>query len=43
MNIGTKLLKKIQTKFKSTSKRSYTVIKSVSIQGCKDGSTYTNQ
>jgi hypothetical protein len=29
-----------QTEFNSTSKRSYTMTKSVSIQGLKDGSTH---
>jgi hypothetical protein len=29
-----------QTEFNNTSKRSYTMTKSVSFQGCKDGSTY---
>jgi hypothetical protein len=31
-----------QTEFNNTSKISYTMTKSVSFQGCKDGSTYTN-
>jgi hypothetical protein len=29
-----------QTKFNNTSKRSYTMTKLVSPQGCRDGSTY---
>jgi hypothetical protein len=31
-----------QTEFNNTSKKSYTMTKSVSFQGCKDGSTYVN-
>jgi hypothetical protein len=31
-----------QTEFNNTSKRSYTMTKLVSFQGCKDGSTYVN-
>jgi hypothetical protein len=31
-----------QTEFNNTSKRSYTMTKSVSFQGCKDGSKYAN-
>jgi hypothetical protein len=32
------LIKSLQTKFNNTLKRSYTIIKFVSFQGCKDGS-----
>jgi hypothetical protein len=35
------LIKYWQTKFNSISKRSYSMVKSVSSQGCRDGSTYT--
>jgi hypothetical protein len=31
-----------QTKFNSTSKRPYTKIKSVSFQGCRDGSAHAD-
>jgi hypothetical protein len=42
-NIDTKVLKKhSQTEFNNTSKSLYTMTKSVSFQGCKDGSTYVN-
>jgi hypothetical protein len=43
MNIGTKILDKIQTKFNSMLKRSSTIIKLVSFHECKDGSKYVNQ
>jgi hypothetical protein len=42
MNINEKILNKIQTEF-NTLKRSYTMIKLVSLHGCKDGSAYVNQ
>jgi hypothetical protein len=38
-NIDAKFLIKLN----NTLKRSYTMTKLVSCQGCKDGSTYTNQ
>jgi hypothetical protein len=42
MNIDAEILNKIlANQFNSISKRSYTMIKSVSSQGCRDGSTYT--
>jgi hypothetical protein len=41
MNLDAKIPNKIQTKF-NISKRSCTMIKSVSSQGWKDGSTYTS-
>jgi hypothetical protein len=31
-----------QAEFNNTSKRSYTMTRLVSFQGCKDGSTYIN-
>jgi hypothetical protein len=43
MNIDTKILNKIQTESKNTSKRSSTMIKKASSQRCKDGSMYKNQ
>jgi hypothetical protein len=43
MNIDAKILNKIlANRFNNTSKRSYNITKSVSFQGCKDGSTYVN-
>jgi hypothetical protein len=42
MTIGAKIIKKILAGFNNTSKRSYTMTKSVSLQRCKDGSTYVN-
>jgi hypothetical protein len=42
MNIDAKILNKIQTEFNTTSKRSYTMTKWFSFQGCNDGSTYIN-
>jgi hypothetical protein len=44
MNIDVKILNKILTsEFNNKLKRSYTMIKFVSLQEYKDGSTYTNQ
>jgi hypothetical protein len=44
MNLDAKFLAKyLQTKFNNTLKSSYTMMKLVSFQGCKDGSTYANQ
>jgi protein-arginine kinase activator protein McsA len=40
-NIDTKILN-WQTEFNHTSKRSYTMTKSVSFQGCKECTTYVN-
>jgi hypothetical protein len=43
MNINAKIFNKILAiEFKKTSKRSHTMTKMVSFQGCKDGSTYIN-
>jgi hypothetical protein len=43
MNIHAKLLSEILTnRIQNRSKSSYTMTKSVSFQGCKDGSTYVN-
>jgi hypothetical protein len=43
MNIDAKISTKYwQTEFNNMSKRSYTMTKFVSVQGCKDGSTYIN-
>jgi hypothetical protein len=43
LNIDAKISTKYwPTEFNNTSKRSYTMTKSVSSQGCKDGSTYVN-
>jgi hypothetical protein len=43
MNTDAKILIKYwQTEFNNMSKRSYSMTKSVSFQGCKDGSTYIN-
>jgi hypothetical protein len=43
MNINAKILNKIlQTEFNNTLKRSFTMIKWISFQECKDGSTYIN-
>jgi hypothetical protein len=42
MNIDAKILNKTQTEFNNTPKRSYTMTKSVSFQGYKDGSTVVN-
>jgi hypothetical protein len=36
-------IKHLETKLNKTLKRSYTMIKLVTFQGCKDGSAYTNQ
>jgi hypothetical protein len=42
-NLDAKLLKKYwQTKCNNASKRSYTMVKLVSFQGCRDGSTNVN-
>ena len=44
MNIDAKILNKIlATGFSNTLKRSYTIIKWDSSQGCKDGTIYANQ
>jgi hypothetical protein len=43
MNIDSKICNKILAEFKNMSKRSYTMTKFVSFQGCKDGSTNVNQ
>jgi hypothetical protein len=44
MNIDAKILNKyLQTKLNNTLKRSYTMIKLVSSQEWKNGSTYVNQ
>ena len=44
MNIDTKILKKYwQTTSSNTLKTSYSLIKLVSSQGCKDGTTFANQ
>ena len=46
MNIDAKILNKIlarQTTFSNILKRSYTMIKWSSSQGCKDGTIFTNQ
>jgi hypothetical protein len=43
MNIDAKTsVTYLQTEFNSISKRSHTTIKSVSSEGCRDDSTYTN-
>jgi hypothetical protein len=44
MNIDAKSsIKYLQTELNNAIKRSYTMIKSVLFQGCKDGPIYTNQ
>jgi hypothetical protein len=44
MKIDAKILNKIVlAESNNTLKRSYTMIKKVSSQGCKDGTTYANQ
>jgi hypothetical protein len=43
MNVDATILNKHwHTEFNNASKRSYTMIKLVSIQRCRDGSTYAN-